>query len=95
MDFHVFAIIRHSGERVDPSPGSPRSPSRSSSPFLSLASHSVAVWEGRGATVRPREAEWGSGVAAVFWVYYYKNIIKDPFGHHYHYRGALHDKYYY
>ena len=29
-----------------------------------------AVWERRGATARPREAKWSSGVAAVFWVYY-------------------------
>ena len=26
----------------------------------------TAVWEGRGATARPREAKWSSGVAAVF-----------------------------
>ena len=26
----------------------------------------AAVWEGRGATARPREAKWSSGVAAVF-----------------------------
>ena len=25
----------------------------------------TAVWEGRGATARPREANWSSGVAAV------------------------------
>ena len=28
------------------------------------------MWEGRGATARPREAERSSGVAAVFGVYY-------------------------
>ena len=33
-DFHVFTIIRHPGERADPSPGGPRSPSRSSHPFF-------------------------------------------------------------
>ena len=27
----------------------------------------TAVWEGRGATARPWEAKWSSGVAAVFW----------------------------
>ena len=27
----------------------------------------TAVWEGRGATARPWEARWSSGVAAVFW----------------------------
>ena len=26
----------------------------------------TAVWEGRGATARPREAKWSSGDAAVF-----------------------------
>ena len=40
----------------------------------------------------PREAEWSLGVAAVFWVYYNKNIFKDPFGRHVHYRGALYNK---
>ena len=28
----------------------------------------AAVWGGCGATAKPREAEWSSGVAAVFWV---------------------------
>ena len=28
----------------------------------------TAVWEGRGATARPREAKWSSGVATVFLV---------------------------
>ena len=36
------------------------------------------MWGGRGATARPREAEWSSGLAAVFWVCYNKNIFKDP-----------------
>ena len=27
----------------------------------------TAVWEGRGATARPSEAKWSSGVAAVCW----------------------------
>ena len=26
----------------------------------------TAVWEGRGATARPRKAKWGSGDAAVY-----------------------------
>ena len=49
---------------------------------------------GRGATASPREAKWSSGIAAVFWVYYNKNIFKDPFGHYYyyHYREALYYK---
>ena len=65
----------------------PRSSSRSSAPVLSPADHRAAVWSGRGATARPREDEWSSGVAAVLGVYCNKNIFKDPFGHHVHYRG--------
>ena len=38
----------------------------------------VAVWVGRGATARPREVEWSSRVAAVFWGCYNKNIFKGP-----------------
>ena len=41
------------------------------------------MWVGRGATARSREAEWRSGVAAVFWVCCNKTILKDPFGHYY------------
>ena len=44
------------------------------------AQRRTAEWEGRGATVRPREAKWSSGVAAVFWVYYNENVFKNPFG---------------
>ena len=54
----------------DPSSGglfhAPRSPSRSSAPVLSPAPRGAAVWGGRRATARPREAKWISGVAAVF-----------------------------
>ena len=49
------------------------------------------MWDGRGATARPREAKPRSGVAAVFWVCYNKNIFKDAFGHHY-YQRALYCK---
>ena len=67
----------------DPSPGgpfhAPPSPSRSSAPVFSPVRQRVAVWDGRGATARPREAKWRSGVAAVFWVCYNHNIVKDPF----------------
>ena len=42
---------------------------------LSTASHRAAVWVGRGATARPREAEWRSGVAAVFWGCYKKKYV--------------------
>ena len=88
-----FTIIRHPGERADPSPEGPRTPSRSSAPVLSPASHRAAVWEGRGATAGPLDAEWSSGDAAFLCVLYYnKNIFKDPFGHHVHYREALYIK---
>ena len=53
----------------------------STAPVMRRAQRRTAVWEGRGATARPREAKWSSGVAGVFWVYYNKNIFKDPFGH--------------
>ena len=32
--------------------------------------------------------KWSSGVAAVFGVYYNKNVLKNPFGHHYYYRAS-------
>ena len=77
-----------------PSPGgpfhAPRSPSRSSATVLLPVRQRAAVWDGRRATARPREAKWRSGVAAVFWVDYNKNIFKDPFGHYY--RGAFYYK---
>ena len=53
------------------------------------------MWEGRGATARPREAKWSSGVAGVLGVYYSEHVFKNPFGHHHHhhvhYRGALYN----
>ena len=58
----------HPGERADPSPGGPRSPRWSSAPVLSLPRERAVVWGGRGATARPWEAKWSSGVAGVFWV---------------------------
>ena len=62
-------------------------------PVLSPGSPRSAVWGGHGAKPRPREAEWSSGLAAVFWARYNKNVFKDPFGHHHvHYRGALYIK---
>ena len=64
----------------------------STAPVMRRAQRRTAVWEGRGATARPREAKWSSGVVAVFWVYYNQNIFKDPFGHHYYYRAALCNK---
>ena len=41
-----------------------------------------------------REAAWSSGgVAAVLWVYYNKNVFKDPFGYYcYYYQAALYSK---
>ena len=37
----------------------------------------TAVWEGRGATARPWEAKWSSGVAAVFWGVCKTSIVLD------------------
>ena len=83
--------------RFSATPGSeqtrPREGASPRSPLAEVGTASVtrrgqsraAVWVGRGATARPREAEWSSGVAAVFWVCNKKNIFKDPLGHHYHY----------
>ena len=61
-------------------------------PDLSPEAQRAAVWGGRRATVRPREAKWSSGVAAVFWVFITRSFFKDPFGHHYHNRAALYHK---
>ena len=61
-------------------------------PVMCRGQKRAAVSVGRGATARPREAEWSSRVAAVLWGCYNKNIFKDPFGHYYYsyyYRGAL------
>ena len=64
----------------NPSPGgsfhAPRSPSRSSAPVLSPVRQRAAVWDGRGATARPREAKRRSGVAGVFWVFITKIFPK-------------------
>ena len=40
------------------------------------------MWSGHGASPRPREAEWSSGLAAVFWACYNENIFKDPNDYH-------------
>ena len=37
----------------------------STAPVMRRAQRRTAVWEGRGATARPREAKWSSGVAGV------------------------------
>ena len=72
-DFHVFTIIRHPGERADPSPGGPRWPSRPSAPFLSPAHRWAVVWEGRGVewpryTERERTDRcWLGGQLLFFW----------------------------
>ena len=39
-------------------------------------SDKAVVWQGRGATARPREAKWSSGVAGVDWVYCNKIFSK-------------------
>ena len=68
---------------------------------FSPASRRAVVWEGRGATARPREAKWSSGVAGVFWVCQNKNKNKkDPYMYvtmyyEFHYRGALYNKDFY
>ena len=77
-DFHFlrFSAIPRSWRSV---PGrtlhAPRSPSWSSSPVLSPGPQRADVSGGRGATARPREAKGSSGVAAVSWVSYNKNIF--------------------
>ena len=66
--------------------GSLRSPlaELGTAPVMRRGQRRAAVWwVGRGATARSREAEWRSGVAAVFWVCCNKTILKDPFGHYY------------
>ena len=85
-DFHFFSILRHPGGASDPSPGNPlddpRSARWSSKPVPSSSPQRAAVWGGRGAMARPREATWSSGVAAVFWACYNENIFKDPNDYH-------------
>ena len=54
-------------------------------PIMRRAQRTAAVWEGRGATARPRESKLSSGVSGVFGVNHTQNIFKDPFGHHYYY----------
>ena len=59
----------------------PRSPRWSSPPVLSPSRERAVVWGERGATARPREAKWSSGVAAILGVYYNRHVFRDPFGH--------------
>ena len=73
---------RHGGFCLSTPLDAPRSPSRSPAPVLSPGPRRAAVWSGRGATARPREARWSSGTAAVLGVCYNRHILKDPFGHH-------------
>ena len=48
-------------------------------PVMRRGQRRAAVWVGRGATARPREAEWSSRHTAVFWVCSYNKIMfKDP-----------------
>ena len=56
-------------EQTRPREGaSPRSPlaEMGTAPVMRRGQRRAAVWVGRGATARSREAEWRSGVAAVF-----------------------------
>ena len=77
-DFHFFSILRHHGERairpreanVQPSPLA----ELGTAPVMRRGQGRAAVWVGRGATPRPREAEWSSRLAAVFWVCYNKTL---------------------
>ena len=82
LGFPLFKCCPPSRGAIDPSPGrpfhAPRSPSRSSEPVLSPARHRAAVWDGRSATARPREAKWRSRLAAVSWVCSNPNIFKYP-----------------
>ena len=79
----------------DPSTGghfhTPRSPNRSSAPVLSPGRHRVALWDGRGATSRPREVKWSSRLAAVFWECYNHSIFKDP-NDYYDVKSVLYNK---
>ena len=45
--------------------------------FPRMHQRRTAVWEGRGATARPWEAKWSSRIAAVFWVYCNKSVLKN------------------
>ena len=45
-------------------------------PLFSPANGRAVVWEGRGATARPREAKWSSGVATAFWVCMLYSVTK-------------------
>ena len=44
-------------------------------PVMRRVQSRAAVWVGRGATARAREAEWSSRLAAVFWVCYNENVF--------------------
>ena len=60
-------------ERTRPREGaSPRSPLAELGTALVMrrGQRRAAVWVGRSATARPREAKWSSRLAAVFWVFY-------------------------
>ena len=75
-------------EQIRPLEGaSPRTPlaELGTAPVMRRGQRRAAVWDGRGANAKPREAKWSSGVAAVFGCVITKNIFNDPFGHHYHY----------
>ena len=92
LGFPFFNYYPPSRGASDPSPveplDAPRSRSRSSAPILPPRPQRGAICGGRGTVVVPRGVGWRSGVAAVFWVCCSKNVFKDPFGHHYYYRGA-------
>ena len=72
-DLHLYDTSPSLGAS-DPFPGeplhAPRSPSWSSEPVFSPGPQRFDVWDGSGATARPLEAKWRSGVAAVVWIRY-------------------------
>ena len=57
-----------------------RSPSLAATPVLAPGIARAAVWVGLGAVARSRGIGWRSGLAAVFGVYYNRNVFRDPFG---------------
>ena len=67
-DFHSFTILRHPGERAicprESLSTPPAGRGGHQSPFFRRRSQRAAMWGGRGATARPQEAKWSSGVAA-------------------------------
>ena len=93
LRFSATAWIEQTRPREGASPRSPVA-ELGTAPVMRRGQRRAAVWVGRAATARPREAEWSSRLAGVFLGCCNKNIFKDPFGHpydDYHYQGALYN----